>query len=228
MASRTPIALVPNGVDLRPFEGLPARAELEGRHPELRGKFLLLFLGRLHAKKGLDLLSAAVAELARGAPELHVLLAGRDEGAGAGFLESLRGAGLRDRVTCLGHVAGEAAGRAWGAADAFVLPSYSEGFSMAVLEALAARRPVLITTACHFPDVATAGAGLVVEPTREGVTEGLRGLLALSARERVAMGQAGRRLVEARFTWPIQARTLDGVYRWVVGGGPAPDCVTRD
>ena len=65
-------------------------------------------------------------------------------------------------MTYLGHVSGERARQVWGAADAFVLPSYSEGFSMAVLEALACRFPCLITTACNFPELAAAAGALSV------------------------------------------------------------------
>ena len=74
--------------------------------------------------------------------------------------------GLARRMPYLGHVCGERARQVWAAADAFILPSYSEGFSMAVLEALACRLPSLITTACHFPELAAAeGVGLpVVSP----------------------------------------------------------------
>ena len=80
-------------------------------------------------------------------------------------------------MTYVGHVSEEQARRAWAASDAFVLPSYSEGFSMAVLEALACRLPCLITTACHFPELAGAGGAVVVEPTADDVTRGLRELL---------------------------------------------------
>src|ERR1700722_5291750 len=98
-------------------------------------------------------------------------------------------------MTYLGHVAGERARQLWGAADAFILPSYSEGFSMAVLEALACRLPVVITTACHFPELAGAGGGIVVEPTAAGVTQGLRTLLERSPAERADLGRKGRVLV---------------------------------
>jgi glycosyltransferase involved in cell wall biosynthesis len=225
LAPRTPIGFVPNGVDLDPFAHLPARAELEAEFPELAGKFVLLFLGRLHLKKGLDLLATALAALGAAHPDLHVLLAGPDDGALAPFLARVEHAGLSRRVTCLGHVAGERARRAWGAADAFILPSYSEGFSMAILEALAARLPVVVTTSCHFPELAAADGGIVVAPTADAVTRGLRDLLERSPAERAELGRRGRALVERQYTWDRQARRLADIYRWVAGGGPAPEAV---
>lgn len=225
LAPRTPICLVPNGVDLRPFDDLPPRSVLERSHPQLAGKFLLLFFGRLHAKKGLDLLAKALATVGRDRPDLHVLLAGRDDGALGPFLGAVESAGMSDRATSLGYLAGERAREAWGAADAFVLPSYSEGFSMAILEALAARRPAVVTTACHFPDLAEADGGIVVEPTEAGVTGGLRSLLDRTDADRAGLADRGRRLVESRYTWDRQAECLESVYRWVASGGPAPDAV---
>jgi glycosyltransferase involved in cell wall biosynthesis len=225
LAPWTPICLVPNGVCLEPFEQLPGRELLEAQHPELRGKFLLLFLGRLHVKKGLDLLASALAAVRHDYPDVHLLVAGRDQGALAPFLNQLAALGLSGRATCLGHVAGEAARAAWGAADAFILPSYSEGFSVAVLEALASRLPTVITTACHFPELAQAGAGIEVPPTREGITQGLRALLERSPTQRAELGKRGRALVEEEYTWDRQGHKLAEVYRWVTGGGAPPEAV---
>ncbi len=225
LAPRTPIALVPNGVDLGPFDDLPDRSALEAEYPELAGKFVLLFFGRLHVKKGLDLLAGALGDLKSDHPDLHILLAGNDDGALAPFLASAEARGVADRITRVGHVSGERARRVWGAADAFVLPSYSEGFSMAILEALACRLPALVTTACHFPELAHADGGLVVEPTAEGVTRGLRDLLDRTALERRTLAENGRKLVETRYTWDRQAARLASVYDWVAGGGPAPEAV---
>lgn len=225
LAPGTPVAWIPNGVDLAPFDDLPPRSELEAIHPELVGKTILLFFGRLHAKKGLDLLTAALAALRADHPDLHLVLAGNDDGALAPTLAQAEARGIRDRITAVGHVASAAARRVWGAADLFALPSYSEGFSMAILEALAARVPVLATTACHFAELAEADAGLVVEPTVAGVTQGLRDLLDRSRLERVALAERGRMLVERRYTWDEVAARLAGVYDWVLGGGPKPDAV---
>src|SRR5690606_6327173 len=86
LAPGATVCFVPNGVDLSPFEGLPPREEREREHPELSVKFVLLFFGRLHAKKGLDLLAEAMGTLSRSHEHLHVLLAGHDDGALAPFL----------------------------------------------------------------------------------------------------------------------------------------------
>ena len=139
IAPRTPVALIPNGVDLRPFDNLPPRETLEEEFPELVGKFVLLFYGRLHVKKGLDLLAQALGSVAKDYPQAHVVLAGNDDGALDPFLTMADCLGVRDRVTVIGHVSGDRARKVWARADGFVLPSYSEGFSMAILEALAAR-----------------------------------------------------------------------------------------
>jgi glycosyltransferase involved in cell wall biosynthesis len=225
IAPWTPICFVPNGVDLAPFDDLPARSVLEAEHPEIKGKFVLLFFGRAHVKKGLNLLAEALGQIVPGHPELHLLLAGNDDGAWAPFRDRMAALGLTSRLTYLGHVAGEKARQVWGAADAFVLPSLSEGFSIAVLEALACRLPCLITTACNFPELAAAGGCIEVSPEVDAVSQGLRDLLERTPAERASIGQVGRRLIEEQYTWDRQAERLASVYAWLSAGGPAPEPV---
>jgi glycosyltransferase involved in cell wall biosynthesis len=225
IAPWTPICFVPNGVDLAPFDNLPSRSVLEAQYPELREKFVLLFFGRVHVKKGLDLLAEALYRTIPDHRNLHLVVAGTDDGAWAAFRDRMANLGLADSVTYLGHVAGERARQVWGAADAFVLPSYSEGFSMAVLEALACSLPCLITSACHFPELAAAGGGIEVAATAESITQGLRDLFERAPAERARLGQAGRRLVEQNYTWDRQAERLASVYEWLKGGGTAPEPV---
>jgi glycosyltransferase involved in cell wall biosynthesis len=225
IAPWTPICFVPNGVDLAFSDDLPPRSALEATHPEIKGKFVLLFFGRVHVKKGLDLLADALGRIATDRPEVHLLIAGNDGGALSPFRDRMAHLGLSDRITYVGHVAGERARQVWAAADAFVLPSYSEGFSMAVLEALACRLPSLITTACHFPEAAAAGGAVVVTPDVDAVTQGLRDLLDRSPNERARLGLNGRRLVVDHYTWDRQAERMESVYKWLRGGGPAPDVV---
>ncbi len=191
IAPWTPICFVPNGVNLAPFDRLPARLVFESDHPELAGKFVLLFFGRVHVKKGLDLLAGAMGRLAPAYPELHLVIAGNDDGAWLSFCEKLEHLGLSNRMTYLGHVGGERARQVWSAADAFILPSYSEGFSMAALEAMACRLPTVITTACHFPEAKAAAASIVVAPDVDSVTQGMRDLLDRTPAERRRLGDAG-------------------------------------
>jgi glycosyltransferase involved in cell wall biosynthesis len=225
IAPRTPVALIPNGVELGPFDNLPHRSVFESRHPEVQGKFLLLFLARMHQKKGLDLLAEAWRVLRADHPNLHLLLAGNDDGAGRPFLEQTRALGLSDHITPLGHLSGEEARLVWGAADAFILPSRSEGFSMAVLEALAARQPVVVTTACNFPELDHVNGGITVAPNALSIESGLRKLLEMSPAERRTVATNGRTLVESEYTWLRQAEKLAEVYRWLAHGGSAPQAV---
>ena len=143
----------------------------------------------------------------------------------SGFRDRIAQLGLTSRLTYLGHVSGERARQVWSVADAFILPSYSEGFSIAVLEALACRLPSLITTACHFPEVGAADGAIVVAPDAGAVTQGLRDLLDRTHPQRALLGQNGRRLVEDHFTWDRQAEQLAAVYEWLTGGGTPPEVV---
>jgi poly(glycerol-phosphate) alpha-glucosyltransferase len=116
-------------------------------------------------------------------------------------------------------------------ADAFILPSFSEGLPMSVLEAMAYRLPVLMTDHCNLPEGFAAeaavriGTGLRGQPM--GIDEGMCTLMEMSDSERVAMGQRGRALVEERFTWPQVAAQMKEVYEWVLGGGETPGCVMK-
>jgi glycosyltransferase involved in cell wall biosynthesis len=185
----------------------------------------LLFFGRVHVKKGLDLLAEAFIHIAPGQPSLHLLIAGKDDGAWEPFHSCMKAHGLSGRVSYVGHVGGEQARHVWAAADAFVLPSYSEGFSMAILEALACSLPCLITTACHFPELSAAQGAIVVDPMPASVTQGLRDLLDRSPGERRQLGSNGRCLVQSNYTWDRQAQQLASVYQWLMGGGIPPECV---
>jgi glycosyltransferase involved in cell wall biosynthesis len=225
LAPWTPICYIPNGVDLAFTRELPPRSVLEEGFPELRGKFVLLFFGRLHVKKGLDLLAEALGRVAKDRPDLHVLLAGNDGGAWAPFRDRVEQLGLSARMTYVGYTSGERARQVWAASDAFILPSYSEGFSMAILEALACGLPSVITTACHFPELAASEGSIVVTPDVDAVTQGIRDLLERGAGERAALGRNGRRLVEQNYTWDRLAERLAAVYQWLIGGGTPPESV---
>jgi poly(glycerol-phosphate) alpha-glucosyltransferase len=196
--------------------------------PWVEGRRVLLFLGRVHPKKGLAHLVDAWAAVARDRPGLRewiLAVAGPDQlGHAAEIAARAAARGVAEDVRLVGPVHGASKESALAAASAFVLPSFSEGFSMAVLEAMAARLPVLVTRQCNL-DVEAFGGGLLAEPDAASVARQLHALLDLSDADRRAMGERGRREVEARYTWPRVARDLAGAYGWLLGRGPRPACV---
>ena len=111
-----------------------------------------------------------------------------------------------------GMLAGTEKLAAMSCADIFVLPSYSEGFSIAILEAMAARLPVVITDNCDFPEAAKHGAGIVVKANETEVAQAL-GTLASDSELRFCMGERSRKLVTERYTWQVAASTIAHLYR---------------
>jgi glycosyltransferase involved in cell wall biosynthesis len=222
---RNPVAVIPNGVTPEAFDELPPRTALETRFPAVRGKRVCLFLSRLHEKKGLEHLVIAWARLQRDFPDWRLVVAGPDDGFEPQLRAAIDALGVDATVTLTGPLYGQDKRAAFAAADLFVLPSFSEGFSMAVLEAMAAGLPVLITPGCNFREAAERGAAVEATPDADGTEQGLRNLLGLDDRERRAMGARARELVEARYTWGAVSGRLLQLYGWLCSGGPRPDFV---
>ncbi|RYX85062.1 glycosyltransferase [bacterium] len=220
-----PIALIPNGVKLDDTPP-PAREQLEEQFPALKNRRVLLFLGRLHPKKGLTHFLPAWKRANMGQHDWHFLVAGPDEGGHLAELEAqVATLDLKNEVTFAGLVTGDLKRAAIHHAQAFVLPSHSEGFSMSLLEALGARVPILITPGCNFPEASQAGAALETPATEEGSFEALQQLLTLSDDERRVMGERGRALVERDYQWEVVASKMKSVYQWCAGSGPKPNCI---
>jgi glycosyltransferase involved in cell wall biosynthesis len=212
-----PVAVVPNGIDLQPWDGDPQGLSAAVRGVVAGGPFLL-FLGRLSWKKGLDRLIPALAA----APRALLAVAGNDEEGIRPALEALaRDAGVGARVRFLGPVHGADKAALLHRASALVLPSRSENFGNVVLEAWAAGRPVVVT-----PEV---GLAAVVRETGAGIVaagdlgEALRDLP--DPARLAEMGERGAREVRARFGWPAVAREMEEVYHRLMTGvtaGAAP------
>ena len=212
---RNPIAVVPSGVDVP--ASISGHAFWE-TYPRLSGKRIVLAMGRIHEKKGFDLLLQAFARIANRSDDLEVVIAGPDDG-NLSYLKSLVDTlGLAHSVTFAGMLTGDRKWSAFRAASIFVLPSYSEGFSVAVLEALATGLPVVITHQCHFPEVARWDCGWTVQPEVREIEHALRDFLALPPEDAVRVGERGRNLVENRFRWPVVGKQMSDVYDWLQGG----------
>lgn len=223
-----PVAVVPNGVDLASVDGLPSQAVFEAKYPATQGKNILLFMARLHPKKGLLHFLPAWKKYLEAHPQSdwHFVVAGPDEGGHSTELEALvQQLGLEEKVTFTGTLTGESKREALGAAAAFVLPSHSEGFSMSLLEAMGACLPLLITPGCNFPEAVAAQAAISVPATEAGALQGLQELLNLSPADRQQMGDNGRTLVERNYSWATIAQSMAQVYTWCTGKGDKPTCI---
>ncbi len=219
------VAVIPNGVHLPDFDS-PASAEpFLTQYPETRGKRIGLFMARVHQKKGLEHLLSAFANIAHSEPDWHLVIAGPDDGHLARAQAIVEQHRLRKCVTFTGALQGELKASARAAAQVFLQPSFSEGFSMSILEALACHLPVLLTAGCNFPEAIAARAAVLVEPNIDDCERGLKELFSKSAEELHAMGQRGRALVESRYQWDRIAHETLGLYRWLISGGPTPECV---
>jgi glycosyltransferase involved in cell wall biosynthesis len=181
--------------------------------PALADRPFLLFLGRIHPKKGCDLLVTAFSRIAAEYPELDLVIAGPDQVGWRKELETqARAAGIEGRIHWPGAVFGDVKWGALRACDAFVLPSHQENFGVAVAEALAAGKPVLITDKVNiWREITSDAAGLVATDDNAGVCHMLGRFVSLSESERKAMGNAARDCFLSRFEISIPARQLGQV-----------------
>ncbi len=216
-------AIVPNGVVIpEAFEPGVPEANTEGllqRFPELLGKRIVLFLGRINFKKGLDILAAAFGQMCRKREKTHLLIVGPDnEGHELRVKEWLQAENVLDRVTFAGMLTGAYKNAAFGISEIFVLPSYSENFGIAVVEAMAHGLPVIVSDRVNiWREIADAAAGLVVRCDAAELATALSTLLDDSELRR-SMGVRGRQLSEQSFTWPIAAQQMLNLYERISKG----------
>ena len=187
--------------------------------PNLSGKRFLLFLGRLHPKKGCDLLTRAFAETAADDPDLHLVMAGPDPNGWQRTLHAeLAQAGVAHRVHWPGMLGGHVKWGAFAACEAFILPSHQENFGIAPVEALASSRPVLLTDPVNIaPDLQRAGCALVESDTPAGVRHLLGRWIQTPAPERAAMGVRALATFEQNYDMRRNAETILRVFE---GAGP--------
>jgi len=212
---RPPAPVIPNGVFLEELSPLPPAGEFGASRPEIGARPYALFLGRIHFKKGLDLLADAFALLAPQLPQARLVVAGPDDGYLPKLRAQLGRLGLNGRVVVVGPLYGRDKLAALAGAACFVLPSRQEGFSIAITEALACGVPSVVSRECHFPEVATSGAGVEVALEASSIAEGLRPFLS-SPRPPDRRGGPGPALVRERYTWPAIARRSLEVYSGVL------------
>ena len=222
---KSPVAVIPNGIEL------PDLNDSAGPSiwPE-EDRQALLFIGRIHPKKGLPLLLDAWSELKKENPryarEWFLAIAGWSE---VGHVDELKQQseklGIQHDVRFLGSLYGEEKDVALRFASAYILPSYSEGIPMSVLEAWSYKLPSLITPQCNIPAGFTADATLRINTTVSSIRDGLRDLFTMSVSDRTRLGERAYDLVDMQFAWVQIGKQMTAVYNWMLGGGEAPECV---
>lgn len=223
---KNPICVIPNGVKIPDpgEESLSAPWSAEFGN----GRKVLLYLGRLHPKKGLPMFLRAWQKAISERPGWVLSIAGWDEAGHRAELEALVAQlGLSDSVKFVGPLFGAQRNAAYQNADAFVLSSLSEGQPLAVLEAWSHALPVLMTGECNLAEGFETGAAIRLEPTVESAIQALENMFGLTDTALQQMGLKGRELVMEKFSWPHTAAQMHEVYRWILGEIDQPRCVMK-
>lgn len=219
---KTSLTQIPNGIHVKDFQTLPSPDLFFQKFPTTLGKHLILFLGRIDPKKGLDLLAQAFGIVHHKFPNTHLIVAGQDN---IGFLSTAKEffsrANCLDAVTFTGMLTGALKYSALAAANIYVAPSYSEGFSMSVLEGMASGLPCVITTGCNFAEAKVAKAAYVVDIDAGAITKALIDCLS-NPEEAKAMGDRARQFILENYTWDKIAIRLIDVYASILGARSDP------
>jgi glycosyltransferase involved in cell wall biosynthesis len=206
-----PVVIALGGVFREEVEPLPPPGRYFSRLPALRGRPFVVFLSRLHYKKGLDFLAEGFAVAAKQLPEIRLVVIGHDEGAQEDFERRIATHNLKDRVHIVGPLHGEAKWEAYRDATCFILPSRDEAFTVAITEALAASLPVVISKSCHFDDVTEYQAGFEVDLDASAIGNALTQVFT-TPEMRQRMSESAHRLFLDRLDFRSVARESIRVY----------------
>ncbi|MDF2926672.1 MAG: hypothetical protein K0R57_5586 [Paenibacillaceae bacterium] len=211
--------VVPNGLDLAEYDRLPPKGQFRGQYPQLEGKRMLLFFSRLNFKKGLDILVKAFSAVKKEHPDTMLVITGPDnENYGVQVKQWIGEEGLQDDVLFTGMLTGEDKLAVLNDADLFVLPSYSENFGIAVIEALACGVPVVISDKVNiWREVAEYPAGRVAPCDPDAFSRQIGELLSDQPAAK-QLGENGVQLVRDYYQWSHVGKVLEDEYSRIIGG----------
>lgn len=214
---RQPVAVIPNGIDVPPLQPKP-----------LAGRRRLLYIGRVHVKKGVDLLLRAWRAVQDRFPDWEVVVAGPDDG---GYLAQYRQLAAElgvQRVSFPGPVYGAEKLALYRSAQLYVLPTRSDNYAMTVAESLAAGTPAIVTKGAPWSGLAEHDAGWWIDVGVDSLVACLELALALPVERLAQMGRNGRAWMEREFSWRAIGERMAQIYRWLLGQGERPACVRED
>jgi glycosyltransferase involved in cell wall biosynthesis len=211
-----PIASIPNGIDIP--EMLRPR----------RQRRTLLYLGRIHPIKQVDVLVQVWARIAHTMPDWDLRIVGPDNNGHLDQLQRLANRLGTRRLTFEGELRGERKLEAYREADLYVLPTKTENFGVTVAEALAAGTPVIVTTGAPWRDLGSRGAGWWIPQGADALEQALRTAMVMARVDLEIMGQRGHKWMAECFSWKGAAAQMFELYRWILSGSPIatrPACV---
>lgn len=214
---RQPVCVLPNGIDVPP----PAAKPTGERRTSL-------YLGRIHKKKGIDLLLKAWAAVEPRFPHWDLVVAGPDDGGWLAQYQALAADLKLARVSFPGPVYGQEKLALYRSAHLFVLPTHSENFGMTVAEALAAGTPAIVTRGAPWAGLVEHGAGWWIEIGVDPLVAALEEALSLPDEQLAEMGRNGCAWIWRDFSWDAIGRQMAAFYEWLRAGGPAPAWVRKD
>ncbi|MCA9217238.1 MAG: glycosyltransferase [Planctomycetales bacterium] len=221
---KQPIAVIPNGIDIP--QARVKRDKKPGR--------TLLYLGRIHPKKGLENLLRAWERVGKSFPDWSLRIVGRDDNYGItlGYTDRLKrlAADLRlERIAFAGERTGNAKTDEFCDADIFVLPTFSENFGLVVAESLAMGTPVVVTHGAPWNGVVHHNAGWYIDIGVDPLVSCLTQAFAMRESDLIAMGNSGRQWMLKEFAWSDIGAQMREVYLWLLNSGrPVPPCVRLD
>jgi glycosyltransferase involved in cell wall biosynthesis len=210
--SRDKIEIVPHGIDLIDFSSRIEKGTFKKQHQIENGRKIILYLGRIHKMKGLDILTQAFAGLAQDCKNVKLVIAGPDDGFLPSIKKLVTELKITEKVIFTGPLYGQEKLQAYTDADIYVLPSSYEIFGITVLEAWACGRPVIVTDRCGLADVVKKHGGLVVPYDLDSLRNAISKMLD-NPSIREEFGKQGRNLVEEKYNWANVALQVESIYK---------------
>lgn len=222
----SPIALIPNGIDLSEFEDMGSKSKSKNNLSLDVSKKYVLFISRIHPKKGLDYLIHSFSELASEYSSYDLLIVGPvdDSDYYKVILKLIVDYGLKDRIHFFGMLRGRRRIDAYNASTIFALPSHTENFGLVIAEALAARLPVITTHGTPWEEIESMDAGWWVELKQESIDNALRQAFSATSDHLNQKGLNGYALIK-KYEWKHQAKKMKKLYEWILGKIQTPDFI---
>ena len=209
--SEDKIEIIPNGIDLSEFDSLPERGEFRREYGLGSDQRIILYLGRVHKTKGLDLLGKAFADLSKNFNEAKLVVVGPDDGYLSALEALIKELDIEEKVLFTGPLYGRDKLEAYVDSDIHVSPRAWEPFGLTLLEACACGTPVICSEGCGIADVIDGQVGLAVPYDKDQLQDALLRMLG-DDKMRLEFGEKGKSLVREEFNWEKVAGQVERLY----------------